>query len=89
MVKLGVHQRKRLGGLINCKVMRKSMLRFRLNRNYGKLEITDLEPQANIWRVGVGSSSVEPPIYGSRTTDRQKEMLSHQRRTDRLGVTSS
>ena len=49
-----------------CKVMRKSMLRFRLNRNYSKLEIADLEPRANIWRVGVGSSSVEPPRYGSR-----------------------
>ena len=34
--------------------------------NYGKLEIADLESRASIWRVRVGSQSVESPRYGSR-----------------------
>ena len=41
------------------------MLVILVVRNYGKLEITDLGLRANIWRVGVGFPSVEPPD-GSR-----------------------
>ena len=44
-------------------------------RNYGKLEITDLGMRANIWRVGDGFPSVEPPD-GSRNdgqTERNAE----------------
>ena len=37
-----------------------------VNRNYGKVRLRISSPRANIWRVGVGSSSVEPPRYRSR-----------------------
>ena len=57
-------------------------------RNYGKFEITDLGLRANIWRVGDGFPSVEPP-YGSRNDGQTEGMLNHQHGADRLGVTDS
>ena len=51
------------------------MLVILVVRNYGELEITDLGLRANIWRVGVGFPSVEPPD-GSRNdgqTERNAE----------------